>query len=89
MISYYHFCSWESFLQKEGAIENLEYMHTPLIRVVVMKEIDFQSRKILFDSSCVSREVISINNSTSLSQYDEIANNYGYKVRSELYCTIL
>ena len=49
-----------------------------------MKEVDFQNRKILFDSSCIRREVLSGSNSIDLSQYDEIANNYGYKVKPKL-----
>ena len=78
----YHplFFSWESVIQKDEKINDVQCTQNPLVRVVVRKEINFQNRKTLFDSSCVKRDLITIKTSNNMGQYDEIANQYGYKV---------
>ena len=79
------FFSWESVIQKDAKINDDQCTQSPLIRVVVRKETNFQNRKTLFDSSCVKRNLITAKDSNKLAQYDEIANQYGYKVMLIIY----
>ena len=61
-------------------IPNKELVPNNLVRVVVRKETNFQNRKTLFDSSSITRETISSDNTENFGRYDEISNHYGYKV---------
>ena len=82
--------SWQSLLQKDASCDNTssnENENDCALRVIVMKEVDFQRRKVIFDSSCVSREKIERTSkgassaaSKKTTQYDETSGNYGYTV---------
>ena len=73
--------SWESVIPKDEQISEAQCLKHPPIRVVVRKEVNFQNRKTLFDSSCIKRDMISTKDLNNLAQYDEISHQYGYKVR--------
>ena len=77
------YCSWESI--SPGNIANNDDNEFPLIRVVIRRETNFQSRKTIFDSSYVKRQSIKEKDLEDYRKFDDIFDCYGYQVSVLIY----